>query len=78
MQVKINLPDNLTPEKTSQLIKNVEKLRQKEGVALEIENNLESDIDAQDELNFENIAVDTGIEDFAVKHDRYLYKTSNE
>ena len=46
MQVKINLPDNLTPEKTSQLIKNVEKLRQKEGVALEIENNLESDIDA--------------------------------
>ncbi len=78
MQLKINLPDNLTPEKTSQLIKNIEKLLQKEGVALEIENNLESDIDAWDELNFENIAVDTEIEDFAVNHDRYLYKTSNK
>ena len=78
MQLKINLPDNLTPEKTSQLIKNIEKLLQKEGVALEIENNLESDVDAWDELNFENIAVDTGIEDFAVNHDRYLYKTSNK
>lgn len=78
MQLKINLPDNLTPEKTSQLIKNIEKLLQKEGVVLEIENNLESDIDAWDELNFENIAVDTGIEDFAVNHDFYLYKTSNE
>ncbi|MDJ0635807.1 MAG: hypothetical protein QNJ34_21650 [Xenococcaceae cyanobacterium MO_188.B29] len=78
MQLKINLPDNLTPEKTSQLIKNIEKLLQKESVALEIENNLESDIDAWDEFNFENIAVDTGIEDFAVNHDRYLYKTSHE
>ena len=40
MQLKINLLDNLTPEKTSQLIKNIEKLLQKESVALEIENNL--------------------------------------
>ena len=78
MQLKINLLDNLTTEKTSQLIKNIEKLLQKEGVALEIENNLESDIDTWDELNFENIAIDTGIEDFAMNHDHYLYKTSNE
>ena len=78
MQIKINLPDNLTAEKTSQLIKNIENLLQKEGVALEIENDLEPDIDAWDKLDLENIAVDTGIEDFALNHDHYLYGTPKE
>lgn len=78
MQIKINLPNNLTAEKTSQLIKNIKNLLQKEGVALEIENDLESDVDAWDKLNIENIAVDTGIEDFALNHDHYLYRTSKE
>lgn len=56
MQIKINLPNNLTAEKTSQLIKNIENLLHKEGVALEIENDLEPDVDAWDELDLENIA----------------------
>lgn len=78
MQIKINLPDNLTAEKTSQLIKNIKNLLQKEGVTLEIENDLEPDIDAWDKLDLENIAVDTGIEDFALNHDHYLYGTPKE
>lgn len=75
MQLKINLPDSLTAEKTSQIIKKIENILEKEGVSLEIENNLERDIDPWDELDFANIAVDTGIEDFALNHDYYLYGT---
>lgn len=78
MQIKINLPDNLTAEKTSQLIKNIENLLQKEGVFSEIENDLKPDVDPWDELNLENIAVDTGIKDFALNHDHYLYGTPKE
>lgn len=59
MQLKINLPDTLTAEQTSQIIKKIENLIEKEGVSLDIENNLEKDINPWDELDFENIAVDT-------------------
>ncbi len=78
MQLKINLPDTLTAEQTSQIIKKIEHLLEKEGVSLDVENNLEKDIDPWDELDFENIAVDTGIEDFALNHDYYLYGTTKE
>ena len=73
MQLKINLPDTLTAEKTSQIIKKIENILDKEGVSLDVENNLEKDIDPWDELDFENIALDTEIEDFALNHDYYLY-----
>jgi hypothetical protein len=72
MQLKINLPDTLTAEQTSQIIKKIENLIEKEGVSLDIENNLEKDLDPWDELDFENIAVDTEIEDLALNHDYYL------
>ncbi|MGL6344063.1 MAG: hypothetical protein ACRC80_33565 [Waterburya sp.] len=78
MQLKINLPDTLTAEQTSQIIKKIENLIEKEGVSLDVENNLEKDIDPWDELNFENIAVDTEIEDFALNHDYYLYRTPKQ
>lgn len=75
MQIKINLPDNITAEKTSQLIENIRNLLKKEGVVSEIEKDSTLDVDPWDELNVENIAVDTGIEDFALNHDHYLYGT---
>ncbi|MEN9519854.1 MAG: hypothetical protein RLZZ381_2442 [Cyanobacteriota bacterium] len=78
MQLKINLPDTLTAEQTSQIIKKIENLIEKEGVSLDIENNLEKDIDPWDELDFENIAVDTEIEDLALNHDYYLYGTPKQ
>ena len=78
MQIKINLPDSLTTEKTSQIIKKIENLLEKEGVSLEFENDSEKDIDPWDELDFENIAVDTEIEDFALNHDYYLYGTPKQ
>lgn len=73
MQLKINLPDTLTTEKTSQIIKKIEIIIQKEGVSLEVEKTLEKEIDPWDELDFDNIAVDTEREDFALNHDYYLY-----
>jgi hypothetical protein len=78
MQLKINLPDTLTAEQTSQIIKKIENLIEKEGVSLDIENNLEKDLDPWDELDFENIAVDTEIEDLALNHDYYLYGTPKQ
>lgn len=78
MQIKINLPDSLTTERTSQIIKKIENLLEKEGVSLEFENDSEKDIDPWDELDFENIAVDTEIEDFALNHDYYLYGTPKQ
>lgn len=73
MHLKINLPDTFTAEKTSQIIAKIENILKKEGVSLEIEKNLEQGIDSWDELNLDNIAVDTGIKDFALNHDHYLY-----
>jgi hypothetical protein len=78
MQLKINLPDTLTAEQTSQIIKKIENILEKEGVSLDVENNLEKDIDPWDELDFENIAVDTEIEDLALNHDYYLYGTPKQ
>jgi len=45
MQLKINLPDAFTTEKTSRIIKEIENILEKEGVSLDIDNNLEKDID---------------------------------
>ncbi len=78
MQLKINLPDTLTAEQTSQIIKKIENILEKEGVSLDVENNLEKNIDPWDELDFENLAVDTEIEDFALNHDYYLYGTPKQ
>ncbi|BAZ44500.1 hypothetical protein NIES4102_15100 [Chondrocystis sp. NIES-4102] len=73
MQLKINLPDTLTAEKTSQIIKKIENILEEVGVNLDVENNLEKDIEPWDELDIENIAIDTEIEDFTINHDYYLY-----
>lgn len=78
MQLTINFPDNFTQEKTSQIIKKIENILQNEGVVLEIQANLKNNVDAWDNLDFDNIAVDTGIEDFALNHDHYLYGVAKQ
>ena len=73
MQLTINLPDLLSQEKTSQLIKEIEKILLSEGISYDIQQGLETENDAWNSLNIDEIAVDTGIEDFAENHDYYLY-----
>ncbi len=73
MQLTINLPDILSQEKTSHLIKEIENILLSEGISYELKQELTSEDDAWDNLNISEIAVDTGIEDFAENHDHYLY-----
>ena len=73
MELIINFPDSLTKEKTEQLIAKIQNLLTSEGIDLNIETKLKSANDAWDNLDFDNLAIDTEIEDFALNHDYYLY-----
>ena len=75
MLLTINIPDTLSDKKTSLLIRNIENVFIKEGVSFEIGERSEAKHDPWDNLNIEEIAIDTGIEDFAENHDHYLYGT---
>ncbi|MGI0483307.1 hypothetical protein ACN4EE_21315 [Geminocystis sp. CENA526] len=76
MELTINIPDNLSQEQISLLIKDIEQVFIKEGINSEIKPKLNGQkIDPWDEINFSEIAVDTEIEDFAENHDHYLYGT---
>jgi hypothetical protein len=44
-----------------------------EGVSYHFQQQLTTEVDPWDCLNISEIAVDTGIEDFAKNHDHYLY-----
>jgi len=71
MQLTITLPDIL-PIERSQVIKKVKALFTQEGIAVEIKPEALSE-DSWDNLDFDQIAVDTGRIDFAENHDHYLY-----
>lgn len=77
MQLTINVSDILPNDKLKSLISEIEKLFAREGISFEIEKktNILNDDDPWDNLDIEEIAVDTGIEDFAENHDYYLYGT---
>ncbi|MGE0086108.1 MAG: hypothetical protein AB7S75_17005 [Desulfococcaceae bacterium] len=72
MQMTITFPDILPNARVLQFIKKVEDIFSKDGISVEIRQELPSD-DPWDNLNIDEIAVDTGIEDFAENHDYYLY-----
>ncbi|MBF0111208.1 MAG: hypothetical protein HQK74_00575 [Desulfamplus sp.] len=72
MQLTISLPDILPNEKLLKFIKSVEEIFKKEGISVEVRHSLLSD-DPWDNLSIDEIAVDTGIEDFAENHDHYIY-----
>lgn len=77
MQLTINVSDMLPNDKLKILISEIEKLLAKEGISFKIDKKtfiLKED-DPWDNLDIEEIAVDTGIEDFAENHDYYLYGT---
>ncbi|MDD1443727.1 hypothetical protein MEO93_25935 [Dolichospermum sp. ST_sed3] len=75
MQLKISFQDIIPDEKISQFIKKVEEIFIKEGIIVKIKQELSSEDDSWDNLNINEIAVDTGIKDFAKNHDHYLYGT---
>ena len=76
MQLSIKLPDILPDERASQLIKKIEEFFAKEGISYEIKRDLSDQNDPWDSLDIDNISVDTGIRDFSVNHDHYLFGTS--
>ncbi|MEE4358875.1 MAG: hypothetical protein V2I97_20570 [Desulfococcaceae bacterium] len=75
MQLTINISDMLPNEKALLLIAELEQLFVKKGISCKIEKTAAYD-DPWDSLDIDEIAVDTGIEDFAENHDHYLYGTA--
>jgi len=75
MQITINVPDNLSPEKLQQKIKEIEANLQKEADSIQEEEKMEEDPWIEFLGNIDQYAVETGIEDLAENHDHYLYGT---
>jgi len=75
MQLKIDLPDILPHERVLFLVREIESIFSKEGISFNIEQETVVEDDPWDHLDIEEIAVDTGIKDFAKNHDHYLYGT---
>jgi hypothetical protein len=71
MQVRINSPDAFMYEMILKKIAEIKDTFSPKGVLFDIIQN--SSVDPWDNLNFDEIAVDSGIEDFAENHDHYLY-----
>ncbi|NMW17728.1 MAG: hypothetical protein HKK66_01615 [Chlorobiaceae bacterium] len=71
MKLTITLPDIL-PDEISQVINKVKAVFTQEGIAVELKPETLSD-DSWDNLNIDEIAVDTGRIDFAENYDHYLY-----
>ncbi|MDM8516665.1 hypothetical protein QUF76_10725 [Desulfobacterales bacterium HSG16] len=69
MQLTINISDLLPNEKALRLIAEIEDLFTQKGISCEIEKNTLVNDDPWDNLDIEELAVDTGIEDFAENHD---------
>jgi len=73
MQLTIKFPENTSPEQITKLIHNIKQISIQEGIDLKMESQSISKNDPCKELDFEQIAVETGVEDFAENHDHYLY-----
>ena len=73
MQLTITLPDIL-PDQVTRVMTKVREFFAQEGIPVEIKPDAPEG-DSWDNLNIEDIAVDTGITDFAENHDHYLYGT---
>jgi hypothetical protein len=75
MQLTINISDTPSNDKLMRLIAEIEEIFIKERLSYEIEKKTSLYDDPWDSLDIKEIAVDTGIEDFAENHDHYLYGT---
>jgi hypothetical protein len=74
MQLTINSSDSVSDEKMSFYIQKLKDMFSQEGISVEVKKEAISD-DPWDNLNLEEMAVDTCIEDLAKNHDHYLYGT---
>lgn len=78
MQITIDVPDNIPPERLRQKIKEIEASLKEEVKSIETAKSKEKkETDPWLEFldNVDQYAVETGIEDFAENHDHYLYGT---
>jgi len=78
MLITINVPDNLPLQRLQQRIKEIEtSLREEASFLAAVLKKNEHNIgeDPWSDPDVELPSVDTGIEDFAVNHDHYLYGT---
>lgn len=75
MQLTVTVPDRLPYEKLAAFVREIEQVFQREGVDCEIHQEAAPQSDAWEQLDIEQLAVDTGISDFAQQHDHYLYGT---
>jgi hypothetical protein len=75
MQITLTLSDAISPERVGEIVRKIEKSFEDEEIAIEIKGLPSEKMDPWDSLDFESLAVDTGIEDFAENHDHYLYGT---
>ena len=79
MLITINVPDNLPRKRLEQRIREIEKsLREEAAFFASFLKNAKqnTDDDPWSDPNIELPSVSTGIEDFSINHDHYLYGTS--
>ncbi len=76
MQLTVTLPDMLPHEQLAVFMKEIEQVFRREGISCEIQQEETAQTeDTWGQFDIEQIAVDTGISDFAQQHDHYLYGT---
>ncbi len=75
MQLTINVPDTLPQERLTQIIKEVEQRLINEAKSFTLFSSQKTvlDNDPWTNANIDLPSIDTGIEDFALNHDHYLY-----
>lgn len=78
MQLTVTVPDKLPHKKLAAFVREIEQMFQREGIDCDIHQ--ETTVappqgDAWEQLDIDQVAVDTGISDFAQQHDHYLYGT---
>jgi len=71
MQVRISSPNSIIYEMILKKIGEIKETFSSKGVLFDIIQNSSSD--PWDNLNIDEIAVDSGVEDFAENHDHYIY-----
>lgn len=75
MLLTINAPDIVKDDNVHEIISEIEKIFKQRGISCTIDKDIHSELDPWSTLDIERIAVDTGIPDFSINHDHYLYGT---
>lgn len=77
MQLTIRVPNFAEADYSHEIIQEIENIFTKRGLSCEIARDRDVDAlqDPWNALDLEELAVDTGITDFARNHDHYLYGT---